>query len=53
MKASDLKKVVIPQVGIRYSATEKNVQVYGSLYGVESMGYYSIKKQTKANLYKP
>jgi hypothetical protein len=30
MKATDLKKVIIEQVGVRYSAKESNVEVYGS-----------------------
>jgi hypothetical protein len=30
MKATDLKEVVIPSVGVRYSAVENNVEVYGS-----------------------
>jgi hypothetical protein len=35
MKATDLKQVIIPQVGVRYSAKEQNVEVYGS----DSIGY--------------
>ena len=30
MKAIDLKEVIVPQVGVKYSAIEKNVEVYGS-----------------------
>jgi len=30
MKTTDLKEVVIPHVGVRYSAVENNVEVYGS-----------------------
>jgi hypothetical protein len=30
MKVTDLKEVIIPQVGVIYSAKEENVEVYGS-----------------------
>jgi hypothetical protein len=30
MKVTDLKEVIIPQIGVRYSAKEANVEVYGS-----------------------
>ena len=45
MKATDLKEVVIPQVGVRYSAKVDNVKVYGS----DSIGWKVWVESKKEN----
>lgn len=52
MKATDLKEVVIPQVGIRYSAIEfKNELTLVKVYGSDSIGWKVWVETTKPNGY--
>ena len=50
MKNTDLKKVIIPQVGVRYEATEfKNKLTLVKVYGSDSIGWKVWVETTKPN----
>lgn len=50
MKNTDLKKVIIPQVGVRYEATEfKNKLTLVKVYGSDSIGWKVWVETTKTN----